>query len=316
MAVAESIRNALPMGAETMAASTRFRVWAPERNTVQLLLVDRGGHELTRHHLVREPNGFFSTNIQGAGHGTLYYFQLDDDSKKYPDPASRFQPQGVNGPSQVVDASRFPWRDENWLGLRLRGQVLYELHIGTFTPEGTWQAAAEKLSYLRDIGISLIEVMPVAAFPGKFGWGYDGVSWFAPTELYGEPDDFREFVNEAHQLGVGVILDVVYNHFGPSGNYAPAYSPYFLSKKHHTEWGDAINFDGQECEPVREFIAANAAYWIREFHLDGLRLDAVHSIVDDSDEHIVTLLARTARAAAGKRRSLSSGKMNANKLNM
>jgi maltooligosyltrehalose trehalohydrolase len=307
MAIAESIRNALPMGAEITAAGTRFRVWAPERNTVQLLLVDRGGHELTRHHLDREPNGFFSTSIQGARHGTLYYFQLDDDSKKYPDPASRFQPQGVHGPSQVIDAGRFQWRDKNWLGVRLRGQVLYELHIGTFTPEGTWKSASEKLPYLRDIGISLVEVMPVAAFPGKFGWGYDGVSWFAPTELYGEPDDFRGFVNEAHQLGIGVILDVVYNHFGPAGNYAPAYSPYFLSKKHHTEWGDAINFDGAACEPVREFIAANAAYWIREFHLDGLRLDAVHSIVDDSDEHIVTLLARTARAAGGKRSILIFG---------
>jgi maltooligosyltrehalose trehalohydrolase len=207
----------------------------------------------------------------------------------------------------VIDPSRFTWRDKNWSGVRLAGQVLYELHIGTFTPEGTWKAAAEKLSYLRDIGISLIEVMPVAAFPGNFGWGYDGVSWFAPTHLYGKPDDFRAFVDEAHQMEIGVILDVVYNHFGPAGNYAPAYSPYFLSKKHHTEWGDAINFDGEECEPVREFIASNAAYWIREFHLDGLRLDAVHSIVDDSDDHIVTLLARSARAAAGKRSILIFG---------
>jgi len=191
--------------------------------------------------------------------------------------------------------------------LRLEGQVLYELHVGTYTPEGTWKSASEKLPYLRDIGITLVEVMPVAAFPGKFGWGYDGVSWFAPTELYGEPDDFRAFVDEAHQLEIGVILDVVYNHFGPAGSYAPAYSPYYFSRKHHTEWGDAINFDGEECEPVREFIATNAAYWIREFHLDGLRLDAVHSIVDDSDEHIVTRLARAARAAAGKRSILIFG---------
>ncbi len=164
---------------------------------------------------------------------------------------------------------------------------MYELHVGTFTPEGTWAAAAEKLPHLADLGITLIEVMPVAAFPGKFGWGYDGVYWFAPTELYGSPDDFRAFVDRAHRLGIGVILDVVYNHFGPCGNYTGAFSPYFISKKHHTEWGDAINFDGEHCGPVRDFVAANAAYWIREFHLDGLRLDATHSIFDDSPEHIV-----------------------------
>ncbi|HEY3395755.1 MAG TPA: malto-oligosyltrehalose trehalohydrolase [Lacipirellulaceae bacterium] len=301
MAIAEFLQNALPMGADVSAAGTRFRVWAPERKSVELVLVDSKGKELARHRLGAESNGFFSSTIQNAQHGSLYFFQLDDDPKRYPDPASRFQPQGVHGPSQVIDPSRFAWRDREWPGVRLAGPVIYELHIGTFTPEDTWKAAIEKLPHLRDVGVSLVEVMPVAAFPGKFGWGYDGVSWFAPTQLYGEPDDFRAFVDEAHQLKIGVILDVVYNHFGPAGNYAPTFSEYFLSKKHHTEWGDAINFDGDECGPVREFIAANAAFWIREFHLDGLRLDAVHSIIDDSPEHIVSLLTRAARAAAGKR---------------
>jgi maltooligosyltrehalose trehalohydrolase len=266
-----------------------------------VVLVDTNGKERERHRLRAEPDGFFSAIIEDAQHGSLYYFQLEDDPKKYPDSASRFQPQGVHGPSQVIDPDRFTWRDKSWPGVRLKGLVVYELHIGTFTPEGTWKAAIEKLPHLRDLGINLIEVMPVAAFPGKFGWGYDGVGWFAPTQLYGEPDDFRAFVDGAHQLQIGVILDVVYNHFGPVGNYAPTFSPYFHSNKHHTEWGDAINFDGAGCGPVRQFIAANAAYWIREFHLDGLRLDAVHSILDDSHEHIVTLLARAARAAAGNR---------------
>jgi maltooligosyltrehalose trehalohydrolase len=301
MAIAEFVQNSLPMGADVTAAGTRFRVWAPERKSVHVVLVDPNGKERERHRLRAEPNGFFSAILQNASHGSLYYFQLDDDPKKYPDPASRFQPQGVHGPSQVIDPGRFIWREKSWPGVRLKGLVIYELHIGTFTPAGTWRAAIEKLPHLRELGINLVEVMPLATFPGKFGWGYDGVSWFAPTQLYGEPDDFRALVDAAHQLQLGVILDVVYNHFGPSGNYAPTFSPHFLSNKHHTEWGDAINFDGEECGPVREFIAANAAYWIREFRLDGLRLDAVHSIIDDSQEHIVTLLARAARAAAGER---------------
>ena len=166
-----------------------------------------------------EPNGFFSVRVPDAADGSLYYFQLDDDPQQYPDPASRFQPHGVHGPSQVIDSSRFEWSDGAWPGVRLKGQVVYELHVGTFTPQGTWAAAAEKLPHLVDLGITLIEVMPVAAFPGKFGWGYDGTYWFAPTELYGSPDDFRAFVDRAHRLGIGVILDVVYNHFGPCGNY-------------------------------------------------------------------------------------------------
>jgi maltooligosyltrehalose trehalohydrolase len=290
-----------PFVAETNDRGVYFRVWAPTRKAVEVVLVTSDGREIRRQQLESAIDGFFSAQVADATHGNLYYYRFADDPKLYPDPASRFQPQGVHGPSQVIDPKRFAWSDGAWPGVELKGQVLYELHIGTFTPAGTWLAAIEKLPYLHDVGITLLEVMPVAEFPGKFGWGYDGVDWFAPTHLYGEPDDFRAFVNRAHELGLGVILDVVYNHFGPDGNYASAFSPYFFSRKHTTEWGDAINFDGESSGPVRDFVATNAARWIGEYHLDGLRLDAVHSIVDDSQEHIIAVLSRAARVAAGNR---------------
>lgn len=287
--------------AHFLETSVNFRVWAPERKVVRLVFVEPNGEMKREIELSREPEGFFGAEVEGVGHGELYFYRLDDDPKLYPDPASRFQPQGVHGASQVVDHRRFSWTDDDWRGVELLGQVVYELHIGTFTPEGTWRAAMEKLPHLRELGITLVEVMPVPAFPGKFGWGYDGVYWYAPTELYGEPDEMRAFVNEAHRLGLGVILDVVYNHFGPSGNYTCQFSPYYHSAEHETEWGKAINFDGEQSGPVREFVAQNAAYWITEFHLDGLRLDATHAMIDESPEHIVAQLTRTARAAAGKR---------------
>ncbi len=292
-------RSVLP-GANLVEGGVDFRVWAPERSTVHVVFVAPNGAEHRKIQLRRERDGFFSTRVE-AEDGDLYFYQLDDDLKKYPDPASRFQPQGVHGPSQIVDPRRFDWTDDDWPGAELPGQVIYELHIGTFTPEGTWAAAAERLPHLRDLGVTLIEVMPVAAFAGKFGWGYDGVYWYAPTQLYGTPDDFRSFVDRAHRLRMGVILDVVYNHFGPVGNYTAAFSPYYLSQKHRTDWGDAINFHGKHCEPVRDFVAENAAFWIRDFHLDGLRLDATQSLIDDSDDHIIAKLTRAARAAAGSR---------------
>jgi maltooligosyltrehalose trehalohydrolase len=231
----------------------------------------------------------------------LYWLKVDDESKRYPDPASRFQPQGVHGPSQVVDWRRYSWADEAWRGVKLPGQVLYELHVGAFTADGTWAAAIDRLAHLRDVGVTLVEVMPIAEFQGSYGWGYDGVYWYAPTRLYGKADDFRAFVDHAHQLGVGVILDVVYNHFGPTGNYLAAFSPHFVSKRHATEWGEALNFDGEQAGPVREFVTENAAHWIREYHLDGLRIDATQAIYDDSPEHILTAMARAAREAAGDR---------------
>jgi maltooligosyltrehalose trehalohydrolase len=291
----------VPFGAEVIEGGVHFRVWAPRRKRIQLILVDEHGDELRRIDLEEEPDGFFSVLAPEAGPGSLYWYQCDAESKRYPDPASRFQPQGVHGPSQVVDPSQYGWQDGDWLGVSLPGQVIYELHIGAFTPEGTWSAAIDKLTHLRDVGVTVVEVMPVNEFQGEFGWGYDGVYWYAPTRLYGQPDDFRAFVDEAHRLGLGVILDVVYNHFGPTGNYLAAFTSNFVSKRHPTEWGDAINYDGEGAGPVREFVTANAAHWIREYHLDGLRVDATQAIYDDSHPHLLAELSRVAREAAGDR---------------
>jgi maltooligosyltrehalose trehalohydrolase len=254
--------------------------------------------------LAAEAGGYFAGLAADASAGTRYGFRLDGEAKLYPDPASRWQPNGVHELSEVVDPDAFVWSDDEWSGPGRRGQVVYELHLGTFTAEGTWSAAAGHIPRLKDLGVTLIEVMPVAEFPGEFGWGYDGVDLFAPVRLYGRPDDFRQFVNAAHRAGLGVILDVVYNHFGPVGNYTGAFSADYVSRKHHTDWGEALNFDGANCGPVREFVIANAGYWIDEFHVDGLRLDAVHAIVDDSREHILAALATRVREAAGGRSTL------------
>lgn len=288
-------------GAHIVDGGVHFCVWAPERREIGLVFVNSDRQEQREIQLERESGEFFGALVDGVEPGAFYYYRVDDDPQNYPDPASHFQPQGVFGPSQVIDHRRFAWSDDAWRGVKLPGQVLYELHLGLFTPEGTWRAAIEKLPHLRDLGITLIEVMPVAAFPGEFGWGYDGVFWYAPTQLYGTPDDFRMFVDRAHAIGLGIILDVVYNHFGPAGNFTGQFSPYYTSQKHRTDWGSAINFDDAHADPVREFVAESAAHWIREYHLDGLRLDAIHSVIDDSDEHIVTQLTRAARSAAGDR---------------
>jgi len=279
-----------------------FRVWAPKCQTVSVQLsneVSFPAPSLREVALEAEPDGYFSGLLPDAGAGMFYKFKLPTGS--FPDPASRFQPQGPHGASEIVDALHFPWTDGSWRGVRRQGQVVYELHIGTFTAEGNWAAAREQLPELARLGITLIEVMPVADFPGRFGWGYDGVNLFAPTRLYGRPDDFRAFVDRAHSLGLGVILDVVYNHFGPDGNYLNQFSPSFASQRHHSEWGEAINFDSEHSGPVREFFLANAAYWIGEFHLDGLRLDATQQIWDDSPQHILAEISRHARAAAAGR---------------
>ena len=222
----------------------------------------------------------------------------------YPDPASRFQPQGPHGPSEVIDPSAFAWTDRGWRGVGVTGQVIYEMHVGTFTPEGTWEAAARELPELADLGVTVLEVMPVADFPGRFGWGYDGVNLFAPTRLYGRPDDLRRFVDRAHAAGLGVILDVVYNHFGPDGNYLGQFSKDYFTDRYKNEWGEAINFDGPDAGPVREFFVANAGYWIDEFHLDGLRLDATQQIFDASPEHILAAIGRRVREAARGRATL------------
>jgi maltooligosyltrehalose trehalohydrolase len=233
--------------------------------------------------------------------GRAYGFHLDAEARLYPDPASRFQPEGPHGPSLMVDPSRFSWTDAAWTGVTRTGQVVYELHIGTFTPAGTFAAAGEQLRALAELGVTTIELMPLGDFPGRFGWGYDGVNLWAPSRLYGTPDDLRRLIDSAHRLGLGVILDVVYNHLGPDGNYLPSFSPAYLTDRHENEWGQAINFDGPDSAPVREFFVENAGYWIEEFHLDGLRLDATQTIHDASTEHVLTAITRRVRAAAGHR---------------
>jgi maltooligosyltrehalose trehalohydrolase len=232
--------------------------------------------------------------------GDRYRFRLDGGDA-FPDPASRFQPEGPHGPSQLVDPGAYPWSDRDWRGAAVDGAVIYELHIGTFTPDGTFRAAQKRLTELADLGITVVELMPVSDFPGRFGWGYDNVNLFAPSRLYGEPDDLRAFVDTAHALGIGVILDVVYNHLGPDGNYLTQFSPSYFNRDHPTEWGDSLNFDGERSAPVREFFLANARYWVDEFHLDGLRLDATQQIFDTSVPHIITEVADTVRNAANGR---------------
>ena len=296
----------LPIGAEVLqGGGVDFRVWAPRRKKVSVRIEETNGPSAASRsqtiELHQEAGGYFSGVAQAAAKGTLYRFKLDDDDKLYPDPASRFQPEGPHGPSQVIDPNEFKWTDSEWQGQRIEGQIIYEMHVGTFTKEGTWRAAADELAELSDIGITVIEVMPIHEFPGRFGWGYDGVDMFAPTRLYGTPDDFRWFVDRAHSVGISVILDVVYNHLGPDGNYLKQFSEDYFTDRHITDWGEAINFDDKNAGPVREFFTANAGYWIDEFHLDGLRLDATQNIYDDSSDHILAVVTRRAREAARNR---------------
>ena len=250
--------------------------------------------------LVAEAHGYFSGEAEVAA-GARYRFRLDASENFHPDPASRSQPGGPHRSSCVVDYRDFHWGDQKWPGLNLKGQVIYEMHVGTFTPEGTWAAAARQLRELARTGISVVEMMPIADFAGEFGWGYDGVNLFAPCHLYGAPDDLRAFVDAAHSLGMGVILDVVYNHFGPDGNYLTVFSDGYFTDRYKTDWGTPINFDGPDSGPVREFFVTNARYWIEEFHFDGFRFDATQSIFDKSEEHILAALGKAARVAAGKR---------------
>ncbi len=297
--VKDSFRRLLSAGAEFQPekGGTHFRVWAPGHDSVKVIFQDQRASSTA---LQAESDGYFSGYVADAMVGANYKYELDE-KEAHPDPASRYQPNGPHGFSQVVDPCTFAWSDHDWPGVTLAHQVIYELHLGTFTPGGNWRSAAEKLTYLRDTGLTLIEVMPVADFPGKFGWGYDGVQPYSPASLYGTPDEMRMFVDKAHSLGLGVILDVVYNHLGPDGNYLPKFSPYYLTDKYKTDWGQAINFDGEQNGPVRDFFSENAAYWIREFHLDGLRLDATQDIHDFSKTHILTEMAERARGAASPR---------------
>ena len=292
-------RNAIAAQTVVRGEGVRFRVWAPKCAKVEVVLEGQGSAVILR----PEEGGYFAGHSESARAGWLYRFRLDGSETVYPDPASRFQPQGPHGPSQIVDPGAFKWTDQGWRGVAREGQVIYEMHIGTFTQEGTWQAACRELPELAATGITMLEVMPVADFPGKFGWGYDGVNLFASTRLYGSPDDFRRFVDAAHALGLGVILDVVYNHFGPDGNYLKLFADAYFTDRYANEWGDAINFDGPDSGPVRDFFLANAAFWIDEYHLDGLRLDATQQIFDSSPDHILVEIAQAVRAAGQQRRT-------------
>jgi maltooligosyltrehalose trehalohydrolase len=273
-----------------------FRVWAPAHTRVTLVVEAPEPGEIA---MRAEGNGYHSQLVAGLRAGARYRFRLGDEATLHADLMSRFQPEGPFGPSEVVDPDDTAWTDDGWRGIARPGaQVIYEMHVGTFTPQGTWAAAAQWLPFLRDVGVTTIEMMPVNDFGGKRGWGYDGVNLFAPTRLYGTPEDLRRFIDRAHALEVAVILDVVYNHFGPAGNSHFAYAPEFRAAKAN-EWGDAIDFSRPG---VREFFITNAAYWTREFHFDGLRIDATQAIVDTSECHILREICDAARAAAGPHR--------------
>ena len=293
MTNATAPQSAAPHGAEWRPGEgTLFRLWAPKHDVIELVLETQGGD--VRHRMSEKSEGWKELLVSTAAPGTRYRFALPD-GLLVPDPASRFQPDDVHGPSEVVDPRAFVWTDGAWSGRAWHEVVLYELHIGTFTGAGTFQAAIDKLDHLAGLGVTAIEIMPVSDFPGLRNWGYDGVLPYAPDATYGRPDDFKAFVSAAHDRGIAVILDVVYNHFGPDGNYLGAYAPGFFTERHHTPWGAAVNVDGEHSRPVRDYFIGNALYWLEEFHLDGLRFDAVHAILDDSEPHLLRELVETVR---------------------
>jgi len=287
-------RHNMPCGAECRDdGSVRFRLWAPAAHKVELCIA---GANPMRIPLSRCDQGWFELTTDAARPGTRYCFRIND-AQDVPDPASRFQPDDVHGPSEVVNPGAFDWQDREWHGRPWEEASIYELHVGAFTPTGTLAAARERLDYLAELGITAVELMPIADFPGRRNWGYDGVFPFAPDSTYGRPEDLKEFVQSAHERGLMVLLDVVYNHFGPEGNYLRAYAPQFFTDRHRTPWGDGINFDGPESRVVRDFFIHNALYWLTEYHFDGLRLDAVHAIFDDSTPDILTELADAVRSS-------------------
>lgn len=280
----------------------RWRVWAPGHREVQVVLHDAEGKPGKVLPMTPEPGGFFGAVLEGAGSGVRYKLRVDGEGP-FPDPWSHSQPQGVHGPSEVV-VPDFAWTDTGWKGLEPEGLVIYELHVGTATPQGTFEALIPKLPGLRGLGVTALELMPLASFPGARNWGYDGVALFAPHPAYGGPHGLRRLIDAAHAHGLAVLIDAVYNHFGPDGNYLRCYSPHYFTGRHHTPWGDAVNYDGEQSGPVRELVLSNVDMWIRDYHADGLRLDAAHAIVDDSSPHLLTEIGSRARAAAPGRRVL------------
>jgi len=287
----------LAMGANVAPGGVSFRVWAPEARSVDVQL------EHVEVGMRRDDRGVWSAFVDGAAAGARYRYRIDGGGS-FPDPYARWQPEGPHGPSAVVDPSAYAWHDAAWKGLSPAGLVIYECHVGTYTRDGTFAALAADLPRLRDLGVSAIELMPLADFPGSRNWGYDGVNLFAPAHVYGDPDALRRLVDEAHRHGIGIILDVVYNHFGPDGNYLLQYSPAYLTDRHRTPWGDAINYDGEHAGWVRRYIIDNASYWLSEYHVDGLRLDATFAIIDDSPRHVLADLTDAVRARVAPRRGI------------
>ena len=291
----------MPFGAQIDGDTTRFRLWAPAAHSVDIELGPAAGGRRIR--LQRDDDGWYEARLDGVG-ASVQYRYLIDDMLRVPDPASRYNPQGVHGASEVIDPLAFDWRDADWHGRRWEEAVIYELHVGAFSPAGDFDGVRRRLDYLADLGVTAIELMPVAAFPGRRGWGYDGVLPFAPAAAYGRPEELKTLVQEAHARGLMALLDVVYNHFGPDGNYLHTYAPDFFNPHHQTPWGAAINFDAPGSEVVRAFFIHNALYWLQEFHLDGLRLDAIHAICDDSRPDIVEALCAAVQAGPGCERKV------------
>lgn len=275
----------LRLGAWPTTGGVRFRVWTPSADRVEVVVEDQEAKRAWP--LVREEGGYFGGLVEGIGPGARYRYRLDGGDS-FPDPASRFQPEGVHGPSEVVDPHAFQWTDQDWQGMRLEEMVIYEMHIGAFTSAGTFDAAIDRLDELVELGVTALEVMPIANFPGSRNWGYDGVDLYAPATVYGGPSGFKRLVDAAHARGLAVILDVVYNHLGPEGNYLPGITGgHYFTDRHHTPWGDAVNYDDSGSGAVRDFVVQNALYWLHEYHVDGLRLDATHAIVDESPVHLL-----------------------------
>ncbi len=286
-----------PLGAiVTGPSQVLFRAWAPWTKTIAVEILGKNPETVP---MEPRPFGYWEVTVSNVGEGTRYFFRLHEKLQR-PDPASRFQPEGVHGPSEVIDPSAFQWSDHEWKGRLLEDYIIYELHPGTFTNTGTFDDIIPKLSYLRDeVGVTAIELMPVAQFPGERNWGYDGTYLFAPQSTYGGPRSLHRLVNACHEAGLAVILDVVYNHFGPEGNYWGNFGPIFTDH-YHTPWGSAINFDGPQSDAVRAITISNALYWVRDYHIDALRLDAVHSIFDFSAKHILQDIAEAIHSESVK----------------
>jgi maltooligosyltrehalose trehalohydrolase len=288
----------MQFGALPQRDGVRFQVWAPEARTLDLL-TRTGDAPAIERVLHRDATGIWSGSFADVTAGDRYAYRLDGRDPR-PDPASRYQPDGVHGWSEVIDPSSFDWTDDAWAGIERERAVIYELHVGAFSGNGTFRDAASRLEYLCDLGVTVIELMPLADFPGRRDWGYDGAALFAPSRAYGRPEDLRALIDRAHALGVAVIIDVVYNHLGPEGAYLPGFAPAFLGSKHHTPWGPAVNLDDEGSAIVREFLIANALHWVREYHADGLRLDATHALIDTSPRHFVAELTAAVRAATDR----------------